>query len=176
MSLMLDREYASESEYAEKESFGRTAMRVVLLSVVVTALIAGLYMAFGSKDKTDPLAGTSTTNQAAAPNAKPAKQPLTYEQKVAKAVAAFPKGNLSTATKRAQLIKFLNGPAGIKVTAASSPATAATTACDFLADGTSAKTMINQVAAGGSYSKEQSKAFLLGATSLYCPSYAKNFS
>ncbi len=64
---------------------------------------------------------------------------------------------------------------GIQRSADSSPATAATTACDFLGDGYAANKLVNQVAAGGGYTKEQSKAFLLGASTLYCPTYAKNF-
>ena len=175
MSLMLDREHAPEAEQPEKESFGRTAARVLLLSVVVTGLIAGLYMVFGGSSGTDPLAGAPTTNQAppaaAAPQA-PAKVELTYEQKMA--AAADKLQGVSPTERRAELIKFLK-KAGIPVTAESSPATAATTACDFLGDGYDPKKMINQVAAGGGYSKQQSKAFLLGASSLYCPSYAKNF-
>lgn len=175
MSLMLEQDYTAEAEDAEKQSFGRTVARVLMLSVVVTALIAGLYMAFGGTSGTDPLAagasGPAATDNAAKPAvAKPA--PLTYEQKVAKAADKL-KG-VSASERRTELIKFLK-TAGIPVTSASSPATAATTACDFLADGTAPKTMINQVAAGGGFSKQQSKAFLLGASSLYCPSYAKNF-
>jgi hypothetical protein len=179
MSLMLDREYAPEAENAHKESFGRTAVRVLLLSVVITALVAGLYMAFGGNDKTDPLAAGTTTGQPAAAGAKTGAQaapaPLTYEQKVAAAAAKLPKSTAEAGVKRAALVKYLTGPVGIKLSADSSPATASTTACGFLAKGTSPSTMINQVAAGGGYTKAQSKAFLLGASTLYCPSYAKNF-
>jgi len=175
MSLMLDREHAPEAEHGEKESFGRTAARVLLLSVLVTALVAGLYMAFGGGNGADPLAGSSTSTQApAAGAAKPAavKPELTYEQKVA--AAADKLKGVSPSDRRAELIKFLK-KAGIPITAASSPATAATTACDFLGDGYDPKKMVNQVAAGGGYTKQQSQAFLLGASTLYCPSYAKNF-
>lgn len=179
MSLMLDRDHASEAEYGEKEGFGRMAVRVVLLSLVVTALVAGLYMAFGGNDKTDPLATGNTTQQPAAGGAqKPVAtkpQPLTYAQKVDKAIASLPKGTLSTGAKRTALISYL-GKVGIKVTAESSPATAASQACQLLGDGYSASKMVNGVASGGGYTKEQSKAFLRGATSLYCPTYAKNFS
>src|SRR4051812_22951877 len=115
MSLMLDREH--ETEYAEKESFGRTAGRVVLLSLVVTALVAGLYMAFGGGDKADPLATAPRTQPPAADGAKkPAAvkpQPLTYAQKVDKAIAALPKGTLSTGAKRTALVNYL-GKVGIK--------------------------------------------------------------
>jgi hypothetical protein len=180
MSLMLDREHESEAGYAEKEGFGRIAARVLLLSLVVTALVAGLYMAFGGNDKADPLAaGTTTTQQPAAGGAKKPvavkPQPLTYQQKVDKAIASLPKGTLSTGTKRTALINYLN-KIGIKVTADSSPATAASQACQLLGDGYSTSKMVNGVASGGGYTKEQSKAFLRGATSLYCPTYAKNFS
>jgi hypothetical protein len=178
MSLMLDREHASEAEYGEKEGFGRMALRVVVLSLGVTALIAGLYLAFGGNDKTDPLAtGTSSQQPAGkAEAAAPAKpKPLTYQQKVDKAIAALPKGTLSTGAKRTELINYL-GKVGIKVSAESSPATAASQACQLLGDGYSASKMVNGVASGGGYTKEQSRAFLRGATSLYCPTYAKNFS
>jgi hypothetical protein len=178
MSLMLDREH--DVEYAEKESFGRMAGRVFLLSLVVTALVAGLYMAFGGGDKADPLAAGSTTQSPAATadkgKAAPAKpKPLTYDQKVDKAIAALPKGTLSAGTRRTALINYLN-KVGIKVTADSSPATAASQACQLLGDGYSSSKMITGVASGGGYTKEQSKAFLRGATSLYCPTYAKNFA
>lgn len=177
MSLMLDRE--PEADYAEKESFGRTAARVLLLSVMVTALIAGLYMVFGGNSGTDPLAGTPTTNQGTAAGAqKPVAakpKPLTYEEKVAKAAAALPKpSSLSTTEKRAALIRYLK-TVGVKISSASSPATAASGACTLLKDGTSPTTLINGVATEGGYSKAQSKAFLLGASTLYCPGQAKNF-
>lgn len=174
MSLMLEQDYAPDAEHAEKESFGRTVARVLLLSLVVTGLVAGLYMAFGGNDNTDPLA-TGTNNPAATGAEKPAAvkpEPLTYEQEAAAAAAKLV--GVSPAARRSALIKYLD-KVGIEVTAASSPATAATTACDFLADGYSPKKMVNQVAAGGGYSTQQSKAFLLGASTLYCPSYAKNF-
>ena len=181
MSLMLERDHA-ESEYAQKPSFGRTVARVLLLSVVVTALVAGLYMAFGGNKGTDPLAtGASAAKppaaaKAAASAAAPAAaaKPPTYAEQVAAAAAQLPKGTLSTGAKRTALINYL-GKVGIKVTAASSPATAATTACGYLGNGYDAKKMIGQVASGGGYTTEQSRAFLLGASSLYCPSYAKNF-
>lgn len=173
MSLMLEREYAPEAEYAEKEGFGRTVARVLMLSVVVTALIAGLYMAFGGNSGTDPLAGTSNAPAAAAAKpAAPKPKPLTYEQKAAKAADKL-KG-VSPAGRRTALIKYLKS-VDIKVTAASSPATAATTACTLLGNGTKPQALVNGVASGGEYTKPQSKAFLLGATSLYCPSYAKSF-
>lgn len=175
MSVMLEQDYASEAEYTEKESFGRTVARVLMLSLVVTALVAGLYMAFGGNDSTDPLAGTPATQSAAdagkpAAAAKPA--PLTYEQKAAAAAAKLV--GVSPAARRSALIKYLDKMA-IPRGADSSPATAATQACDFLAGGYAPNKMVNQVAAGGGYTKEQSKAFLLGASTLYCPTYAKNF-
>lgn len=178
MSLMLDRDYAPEAEDAEKESFGRTAARVLLLSVVVTALVAGLYMVFGGNSGTDPLAAGNTTGQPAATADKPAvakPKPLTYEQKVAKAAAALPKASsLSTGEKRAELIAYLN-TVGVKISSKSSPATAASNACALLGDGTSPTALINGIATEGGYSKAQSKAFLLGASTLYCPAQAKNF-
>lgn len=178
MSLMLDRDYAPEAEQAEKESFGRTAARVLLLSVVVTALVAGLYVAFGGNRGTDPLAAGNSTQQPAAAADKPAvakPKPLTYEQKVAKAAAALPRpASLSAGEKRAELIRYLR-TVGVKISSASSPATAASGACTLLADGTSPTALINGVATEGGYSKAQSKAFLLGASTLYCPAQAKNF-
>ena len=177
MSLMLDREH--ETEYTgDKDSFGRTALRVVLLSLVVTGLVAGLYLAFGGGDKADPLAtGTATQQPAKNAAAKPVAakpKPLTYAQKVDKAIAELPKGTLSTSAKRAALINYL-GKVGIKVTADSSPATAASQGCDLLKAGKSSTELVNGVASGGGYSKDQAKAFLRGASSLYCSSYAKNF-
>ncbi len=178
MSLMLDREYAPESEHAEKETFGRTAARVVLLSVVVTALIAGLYMAFGGSSGTDPLAGTANNSGAPAAAAKPAAvapKPLTYSEKAVQLAGALPKaGTLDTGEKRAELIGYLKA-VGIKVSAASSPATAASQGCDFLNAGYSPSKMVAEVASGGGYTRQQSKAFLLGASTLYCPAHAKNF-
>lgn len=177
MSLMLEREHAPEAEDGAKEGFGRTVARVLMLSVVVTALIAGLYLAFGGNDRTDPLA-TGATGAAAAAGTDAAKPvaakpvPLTYEQKAVKAADKLE--DVSVSERRSALIKYLKA-VGIAVTAQSSPATAATTACDFLGDGYDPNKMVNQVAAGGGYTKAQSKAFLLGASSLYCPSYAKSF-
>ncbi|HUR75514.1 MAG TPA: DUF732 domain-containing protein [Sporichthya sp.] len=179
MSLMLEQDYTDESAHTEKESLGRTVARVLLLSLVVTALVAGLYMAFGRNEGADPLATGAKTPAAGVTTdaAKPAAvkpKPLTYEQKVAKAIAALPTGSLSTGAKRTALITYL-GQVDIKVTAASSPATAASNACSYLAGGYSPSKMVTEVAAGGGYTKAQSKAFLLGASTLYCPTYAKNF-
>jgi hypothetical protein len=178
MSLMLDRESAPEAEYAEKESFGRTAARVLMLSVMVTALVVGLYMVFGGNSGTDPLAAGTSTDKPAATAEKPAPakpKPLTYEEKVAKAAAALPKASsLSTTAKRTELIKYLR-VVGVKVPSAGAPATAASGACTLLNDGTSPTTLINGIAAEGGYSKAQAKAFLLGASTLYCPGQAKNF-
>lgn len=178
MSLMLDRDCAPEAEDAEKESFGRTAARVLLLSVVVTALVAGLYMVFGGNSGTDPLATGNATQKPAATADKPAAakpKPLTYEQKVVKAAAALPKASsLSTSEKRSELIAYLK-TVGVKVPSAGAPATAASNACALLADGTSPTALINGIATEGGYSKAQSKAFLLGASTLYCPGQAKNF-
>ena len=177
MSLMLDREYAPEAEYAEKEGFGRTAGRVLLLSLVVTALVAGLYMAFGGNSGTDPLAGVPANQAAATDATKPAApakpKPLTYEQKAAALAAKLPK-NAASGTKRSALIAY-SKQVGIKITAADSPATAATQVCGFLAKGTATSTLVNEFARGSGYDKKHTRAFLLGATSLYCPSYAKNF-
>ena len=185
MSLMLDRECAPEAEYSEKESFGRMAARVLMLSVMVTALIAGLYMVFGGNSGTDPLAAGNSADKPAAVAEKPAAvaekpapvkpKPLTYEEKVAKAAAALPKASsLSTGEKRSELLKYLKA-VGVKVPSAGAPATAASGACTLLKDGTSPTTLINGVATEGGYSKAQSKAFLLGASTLYCPGQAKNF-
>jgi hypothetical protein len=179
MSLMLDDEYATETQFAEKEGFARMAARVVLLSVVITALVAGLYMAFGGNDKADPLATGTTTQQPAAGANKPAAvkpKPLTYEQKVAAAAAKLPKSTASAGVKRAALVTFLEKSVGIKIGADSSPATAAAQACTLMAKGSSPSSMVNGVAAGGGYTKAQAKAFMLGASTLYCPSYAKNFA
>ena len=178
MSLMLDRECAPEAEYSEKESFGRMAARVLMLSVMVTALIAGLYMVLGGNSGTDPLAAGNSADKPAAVAEKPAPvkpKPLTYEEKVAKAAAALPKASsLSTGEKRSELLKYLKA-VGVKVPSAGAPATAASGACTLLKDGTSPTTLINGVATEGGYSKAQSKAFLLGASTLYCPGQAKNF-
>ncbi len=72
MSVMLEQDHASDAEYSEKESFGKIVARVLMLSVVVTALIAGLYMAFGGNEGTDPLA--TGANSPAATGAQTARR------------------------------------------------------------------------------------------------------
>lgn len=170
----LERDIAPEAEDNAHGTFARTALRVVLLSVVVTALIAGLYAMFGGSGS-DPLAaqGASTSNSTGAktPAKAEAAKPLTYGELAVKRAAKL---SSASGTNRDKLIDFLN-QMDIKITAASSPATAATTACSLLKDGTSPKSLINGVSDGGEYTKAQSQAFLLGATTLYCPSQAKNF-
>jgi hypothetical protein len=173
----LERDIAPETDENAHGSFARTALRVVLLSVVVTALIAGLYAMFGGNGS-DPLAATPAsgsgktvaTGTKAAP-AAPAKPAPTYAELAAQRAAKLPS---ASGTNREKLIGYL-AKMDIKITAASSPATAATTACSLLNSGTSPKSLINGVSNGGQYTKEQSKAFLLGATTLYCPTQAKNF-
>lgn len=177
----LERDLAPEADNSAHGAFARTALRVVILSVVVTALVAGLYMMFGGNGS-DPLAtqGASTstgkTNVKGATTgvkAQAAAKPPTYAEKAAALAAKLPK-DAGVAERRTKLISYL-GKMNIKLTAASSPATAASQACTFLRGGTSPAELINGVASGGGYTKAQSKAFLLGATSLYCPTQAKNF-
>lgn len=176
----LERDLAPEAENSAPGGFARTALRVVVLSVVVTALIAGLYAMFGSNGS-DPLAAqaagagtTKGTTRGAATGAKaPTVKTPTYAEKAAALAAKLPT-NAGAAERRAKLISYL-GKMDLKLTAASSPATAASKSCQFLRSGTSPKELINGVAQGSGYTKAQSKAFLLGATTLYCPAQAKNF-
>lgn len=178
----LERDLAPEADNSARGTFARTALRVVILSVVVTALVAGLYAMFG-RNGSDPLAaqgtgastGTSKNNGNGATTGTKtqAAKPPTYAEKAATLAAKLPK-DAGVAERRAKLVGYL-GKMDIKITAASSPATAASQACTFLRGGTSPAELINGVASGGGYTKAQSKAFLLGATSLYCPTQAKNF-
>ena len=173
----LERELAPEADNSAHGSFAKSALRVVLLSVVVTALVAGLYAMFGGNG-TDPLAtsggGIDKTvpakDQAAAPAVK---KPLTYAELAQKRAAKL---SSASGTSRDKLIKYLD-QMDIKITAASSPATAATSACTLLKSGTSPNALINGIATGSTtkYTTAQSRAFLLGATTLYCPAQAKNF-
>lgn len=170
----LHRDHAAEDTDAPQGGFARSAVRVVLLSIVVTALVAGLYAAFGG-NSADPLAGQGAGNTAAAPAVKgvEAAKPLSYEEK-SKALAAKLPRNADTAERRSALLKYLK-KMDIKVTAASSPATAASQACTLLRGGTSASELVKGVASGGEYTKAQSRAFLLGASSLYCSDQARKF-
>ncbi len=185
----LERDLAPEEENSAPGGFARTALRVVLLSVVVTALVAGLYAMLGGNGS-DPLAaqgtGNGTTGTTVTPAGKAggtpggkagaaasAAKPLTYQEKAVALAAKLPK-NAGTAERRQRLIAY-SGKIGIKITAKNSPATAAEAACKFLASGMAVDTMISEFSRGSGYSKAETKAFLLGATSLYCPSQAKKF-
>lgn len=186
----LEHDAAPEAGESGGSGLARSLVRVVILSVIVTILVAGVYLLFNGRGSSDPLAaqGTGATGATGAgakggaaagakggnaAKAAAAEEPPTYAELAAKAADKI-LADVDAGERRAALVKYLK-KVDIKITSASSPATAATTACDFLADGTSPKKLRDEVARGGGFTKEQSEAFLLGAATLYCPKYAKDF-
>lgn len=90
------------------------------------------------------------------------------------AAKKLPKGKLTHNQRRLALQAYTEA-IGLDLSRSASPATAARSACRLLGTGTEPEDLVVGVAKGGQLTKAQSRAFLLGATTLYCPKEAKPF-
>jgi hypothetical protein len=157
----------------------REGARVVVLSLVVTSVVGGGYlMMYGrggaAAQAATGASGTTVSTPAAAQPTPTPSAAASYADRVKAAVAALPKGTLDTTARRSALLAF-DKAIGLDFGAAASPATAAASACSLLGSGTVPDDLVTGVADGAKLSDDQARAFLVGATTLYCQKYAKQF-
>lgn len=183
-------------------SFVRALVRVIAMSLVITAVVAGIYLVFAGTGN-DPLAAADTNSatgtvvdkdkpgkgdrdgkgkndgknesksdeKSDARDAK-AEEPRSPAEIARAAAAALPSG-LSGSERSEALTGYLTA-VGFPLTEVGKPAAAAESACGFLADGAKPDDLVENVSSGG-FSKAESRAFLLGATTLYCKGEAAAF-
>jgi hypothetical protein len=158
----------------------REGARIVVMSLIVTAVIGGGYLMIygrgGAQAQTAaPQAGTSASAPTVRqPAASPAPKP-SYADQVQAALAKLPEGTLDASARRAALVAY-DKAIGLNLGSSASPATAAANACTLLARGTVPDDLVTGVADGAKLSDDQARAFLTGATKLYCPKYAGEFA
>ncbi|HEX3613037.1 MAG TPA: hypothetical protein VHU88_15225 [Sporichthyaceae bacterium] len=172
---------ATEHDYEDSGMVGaaRAGARIVVMSLMVTALVAGGYLMINGRggaaaQVTTPDSSAAVAPPAPTPTPSAAAKP-TFADKVASAIAALPPGSLSSTQKHTALVAY-DKALGFDFGAGGSPATAASTACSLLAGGTKPADLVSGVEDGASLTAAQSRAFLLGASTLYCSKYASNFS
>lgn len=160
----------------------RAAIILVATAVVATLGWVGVYLvAFGSGDAAADVASRTSVPVGVTPGgtADFVIDPVTGKKMstgaLARAAAAkLPKGDLTQEQKRIALQKYTEA-VGLDLSTAASPTTAARSACRLLGTGTEPEDLVKGVARGGKITKAKSRAFLLGATTLYCPSESKAF-
>lgn len=160
----------------------RAAALVAGAAALATMGWIGVYlMAFGTDDasavpeRTVPVGLTpgGTVDRPDIGKSFGTKQPALAARARA-AAAKMPKGRLSYNESRIALRKYTDA-IGLDLSNTASPANAARSACQLLGTGTEPKDLIAGVAKGGRITKAESRAFLLGAATLYCPKEAKAF-
>jgi len=176
-----------EDEPYDEESVAvravREGARIVVMSLVVTAVIGGGYlMIYGRGGAQAQVAGGQTVTSTGAPAVQPTSTPSpkpaaasSFADQVQAALAKLPQGTLSTTARRMALVAY-DTAVGLDFGPSGSPATAASNACGLLAGGTVPDDLVTGVADGANLSDDQARAFLLGASTLYCPKYASDFS
>jgi hypothetical protein len=175
-----------EDELIDEESIAvrvmREGARVVVMSLLVTAVIGGGYlMIYGrggavaqvTSGPTGASTGASAGQPAATPSPRPSAAP-SFADQVQAALAKLPQGTLSAADRRTALVAY-DTAIGLDLGPSGSPATAASNACGLLAGGTVPDDLVTGVADGAKVSDDQARAFLRGASTLYCPRYAGEF-
>ncbi|MGQ0467207.1 MAG: DUF732 domain-containing protein [Sporichthyaceae bacterium] len=157
----------------------QTAVLAVVTAVLATMGWVGVYMvAFGAGDAS--AAGKSAVPVGLTPGASVERvtgKPVAPASVAARAraeVKKLPQGKLSNNQKRLALQAYTEA-IGLDLSGSASPASAARSACRLLGTGTEPQDLVDGVAQGGQLTKAQSRAFLLGATTLYCPKEAKPF-
>ncbi|MGQ0630676.1 MAG: DUF732 domain-containing protein [Sporichthyaceae bacterium] len=183
---------------SHKDSGGTGALRgmaqVIGASLLVTGVIAGGYVAFVGLPDDAPIAAAPAKSEKAAkaeakakakaeaeesaePDAGPTEKPGTeggIGRRALIAADALPTGNMRDTAREAVLIGYLKG-LDIPITREGAPAAAARLTCGLLDEGRSASGLITEVKDGADLNPKQSQAFLLGASTLYCPSHASKF-
>lgn len=160
----------------------RAAVILVATAVLATLGWVGVYlMAFGSGDAAADVAARNSVPVGVTPGGTadfgidPATGKKMSIGALARAAAAkLPKGDLTQQQKRIALQKYTEA-IGLDLSTAASPTTAARSACRLLGTGTEPEDLVMGVARGGKITKAKSRAFLLGATTLYCPGESKAF-
>ncbi|MGQ0624252.1 MAG: DUF732 domain-containing protein [Sporichthyaceae bacterium] len=164
----------------------RAMAQVLGASLLVTGVIAGGYVAFvGLPDDSPIVAAPAKTEKTPKPKAKattePAAEPteavdegLSIGRRAVAAADALPTGNMRDTARESALIGYLKG-LDIPITREGAPAEAARLTCDLLDEGKSGESLIKDVKDGADLTKKQSQAFLLGASTLYCPAHAGKF-
>jgi|GEM_PF-6303242 len=162
----------------------RTAARIFGLSVLVSSVVAGGYLLVNGRGTdsagaaTDAAPGVSSAPSARPVSATPAPAaPVatpSFAARVRSAVAKLPAGRLDATARRAALVNY-DQQIGLQLGPNSSPASAAQSACKLLDGGTKPADLVTGVAQGASLTADQSRAFLLGATTLYCRTHATAF-
>jgi hypothetical protein len=156
----------------------RDGARIVVMSLVVTAVIGGGYLMIYGRGAQAQVAGGHAAPSIGAPAAQPTSTPSaapSFADQVQAAVVKLPKGTLDTTARRTALVAY-DTAVGLDFGPSGSPATAAANACSLLAGGTVPDDLVTGVADGAKLSDDQARAFLLGASTLYCPKYAADFS
>ena len=167
----------------------RSGARVVAFSVLVTVVVAGTYlMIFGRGGASAQIVSPGADAGSGALSARPITAPTptasptpspNYASTVRAARAKLPTGTLTATTRRSALLKY-DSAIGLALGSSSSPVTAAQSACTLLGQGTAAAELADGIVTGAKsngvvLNQAQSRAFLLGATTLYCPKYASRF-
>lgn len=160
----------------------RTAALVVATAALATMGWLGVYlMAFGTDDasatpeRTVPVGLTpgGLEDRPGVAASGGAKQP-SLAARARAAAAKMPKGRLGYNEGRIALRTYTDA-VGLDLSNTASPTNAARSACRLLGTGTEPKDLVAGVAEGGRITKAESRAFLLGAATLYCPKEAKAF-
>ena len=161
----------------------RTAAILVATGVLATLGWIGVYlMAFGNGDAAADVASAQNSVPVGLTPGGTADfvvdpstgQKLSTAARARAAAAELPKGQLTQQQKRIALQNY-TAAIGLDLTNAASPTTAARSACRLLGTGTEPEDLVKGVAKGGRITKAKSRAFLLGATMLYCPTESKPF-
>jgi hypothetical protein len=177
---------AVEDEPYDEESGAvralREGARIVVMSLIVTAVIGGGYlMVYGRGGALAQVASGQTGKSTNAPATHPTSTPSptataapSFADQVQAALAKLPQGTLDTTARRTALLAY-DTAIGLDFGPTGSPATAAANACSLLAGGTVPDDLVTGVADGAKLSDDQARAFLRGASTLYCPKYAGQF-
>ncbi len=159
----------------------RAAAILVGTAVLATMGWVGVYLMAFSSD--DAAAGVSNSSvpvgltpgaKVDAPLYDKSGKQISVGAAARAAAAKLPKGNLTQEQKRLALRQYTDA-VGLDLSLAASPTTAARSACRLLGTGTEPEDLVRGVAKGGKITRAKSRAFLLGATSIYCPTESKPF-
>src|SRR5262249_28011359 len=148
-----------EYEYDEESGVVRAmreGARIVVMSLIVTAIIGGGYlMIYGRGGAQAEAMGAQPGASASAPTAQQPtaapsptpSAPASFADQVKAALANLPKGTLDSTARRAALVAF-DQSIGLKFSSSGSPATAAANACSLLDSGSVPDDLVTGVADG----------------------------
>lgn len=157
----------------------QTAILAVVTAVLATMGWVAVYMvAVGASDAS--AAGQNSVPVGLTPGASTERvagktaPPSSVAARARAEARKLPKGKLTNNQRRLALRAYTEA-IGLDLSHSASPAAAARSACRLLGTGTEPEDLVVGVAEGGQLTKAQGRAFLLGATTLYCPKEAKPF-